>query len=103
MIAFETTDFSLFTNKKQFFIKASWELFLPFDDDAAERYVNNQRITAIFAHRINEKYRWELDYTWQNSRQLSTEGFETSENIFRLRFYQTIFKPKKDEIPIDQQ
>lgn len=89
-----TIDFKLFSKKKSFYLKAMWELFVPIGESATELFVNNQRYYAALGHRKSDRFRVELFYIWQKSREYSDDGFETSENIMRLRFFYTLKLPE---------
>ena len=89
-----TIDFRLLSKKKSFYLKGMWEVFVPISKSAAELFVNNQRFYAAIGHRSSDRLRFELFYIWQQSREFSDDGFKTSENIFRLRFFYTSKLPE---------
>lgn len=91
-----TTDFRLIGKTKSFYLKGMWELFVPFDESAAELFVNNQRFYAAIGQRVSDRFRYEIFYIWQQSREFVDDGFETSENIFRLRFFYTLKLPNQE-------
>lgn len=86
-------DFKLIGKTKSFYIKGMWELFVPFDKSATELFVNNQRFYAALGQRVSDRFRYEIFYIWQESREFVDDGFETSENIIRLRFFYTLKLP----------
>ena len=88
-----TTDFRLIGKSKSFYLKGMWELFVPFDKSAGELFINNQRFYAAIGQRISDRFRYEVFYIWQKSKEFVDDGFETAENIFRLRFYYTLKLP----------
>ena len=94
LIRARTIDFKLIGKTKSFYLKAMWELFVPFDKSAAELYVNNQRFYAAIGQRISDRFRYELFYIWQKSREFVDDGFESTENILRLRFFYTLKLPE---------
>lgn len=96
LIRARTADFKLFGKTKSFYLKGMWELFVPFDDGAVELFVNNQRFYAAIGQRVSDKFRYEIFYIWQKSREFVDDGFETSENILRLRFFYTLKLPDKE-------
>lgn len=91
-----TMDFKLLSKKKSFYLKGMWEVFVPIGESAAELFVNNQRFYAAIGHRNSDRLRFELFYIWQQSREFSDDGFKTSENIFRLRFFYTLKLPDQE-------
>lgn len=98
LIRARTTDFRLIGKKKSFYLKGMWELFVPFDKSAVELFVNNQRFYAAIGQRVSDKFRYEIFYIWQQSREFVDDGFETSENIMRLRFFYTIRLPDQNKL-----
>ena len=94
LIRARTIDFKLIGKSRSFYLKAMWELFIPFDKSATELFVNNQRFYAALGQRVSDRFRYELYYIWQKSREFVDDGFETSENIIRLRFFYTIKLPE---------
>ena len=93
LIRARTIDFKLIGKTKSFYLKGMWELFVPFDKSAVELFVNNQRFYAAIGQRISDRFRYEIFYIWQKSREFEDDGFETSENILRLRFFYTLKLP----------
>ena len=91
-----TIDFKLLSKKKSNYLKGMWEVFVPIGESAAELFVNNQRFYAAIGHRSSDRLRFELFYIWQKSREFSDDGFRTSENIFRLRFFYTLKLPDQE-------
>lgn len=83
----ETPDFKLFGIKSPFYCIASIDLFFPLGESATELFVNNYRLIAGLGNRISEKLKIELHYFWQRSKAFTDEGFQTSENVLRLRFF----------------
>jgi hypothetical protein len=100
---FETPDFKIFKNCGPFFGMTSIEFFLDFGESATERFVNRNRVEFGLGHRTSKKFRWELHYIWQNSKAYSRDSFETSENIFRARFFLISFKSDKKADPPPEQ
>jgi len=91
----ESPDFRLFSIKGPFYGLASVEFFLPLGQQAIERYVNQNRIEVGFGQRISRKFRYEIYYIWQNSKDTEDGSFNTSVNIFRLRLYLFSYKADK--------
>lgn len=89
-----TMNFKLIGKKRGYYIKAMWEAFVPIGDGAAEKFVNNQRWYAALGYQPSDRYRFELFYIWQKSRNLYEDGFHTSENIFRFRIFYTLKLPE---------
>ena len=93
----ETPDFKIFGIKSPFYGIASLDLFLPLGESATELFVNNYRLIAGIGNRVSEKLKIELHYFWQRSRTFTDEGFKSSENVFRIRFFLQL-KEQKQEI-----
>jgi len=83
----ESQDFHLFQIIRGIYLRASFEYFLPLNQSAVERFINQTRIVGGYGHRISEKFRYELQYIWGRSRAFKEDGLKTSENIIRLRCY----------------
>jgi hypothetical protein len=66
------------------YLLADWEWFIPLDD-VAERYANKQRIRAGIGYRRSVRWRFEVLYIWNRSRNTVTDGFTTSDNIIDVR------------------
>ena len=99
----ESPDFKIFKNCGPFFGMTSIEFFMDLGESATERYANRNRIELGLGHRTSKKFRWELHYIWQNSKAYAVDSFETSENIFRARFFLISFKSdKKSDRPPEQ-
>ena len=96
LIRARTNDFRILGEKKNVYLKAMWEVFVPFGESATELFVNNQRIYAAFGKRVSDRFRYELFYIWQKSREYVDDGFQTSENILRLRFFYTLKQPEQE-------
>lgn len=104
LLGIETIDFRLFSNRAQFYFKSMIEFFLQVGESSLERFVNQNRIHLGFGHRINRKWRYEVQYFRQGSRRNTEEGFKTSENIFRLRIFHSfnIIDPKPQLVPAEK-
>ena len=89
----ETPDFRLIGKEKKMYGIASIDLFFPLGNSASELFVNNYRIIAGIGHRTSEKLRIELHYFWQRSKAFTDEGFKTSENVLRVRFFLQLNEP----------
>jgi hypothetical protein len=66
------------------YLLTDWEWFIPLDD-VAERYANKQRIRAGIGYRRSVRWRFEVLYIWNRSRNTVTDGFTTSDNIIDVR------------------
>jgi hypothetical protein len=91
----ESPDFRLFNIKGPFYVKASIEFFLPLGEEATERYINQNRIEGVFGQRVSNRFRYEIHYIWQNSKDTDDGSFDTSANILRLRLYFLSYKADK--------
>ena len=69
LIRARTNDFRLIGKSKSFYLKGMWELFVPFDESAVELFINSQRFYFAIGHRVSEKFRYEVFYIWQKSRE----------------------------------
>ena len=86
-IQLETIDFKLFSKKRSFYLFSGFEVFVPFGTSAVELFVNKNRTFLGLGHRLTPNFHYEIQYIWQHSREFDDEGFKTTENIFRLRFF----------------
>jgi len=93
LIRARTINFKLFGEKKGYYLKGMFEAFVPLGESAIELFVNNQRWYSALGYQPSDRYRYELFYIWQKSREFVDDGFETSENIIRLRFFYTLKLP----------
>lgn len=91
-----TINFKLIGNKKGYYLKAMWEVFVPLGNSAAELFVNNQRWYAALGFQPSDRFRYELHYIWQKSREFEDDGFRSTENIFRIRVFYTIKLPDQE-------
>jgi hypothetical protein len=66
------------------YVLTDWEWFVPLGDPE-ERFANRQRIRGGFGYRRNFNWRYEVLSIWTRSRDTTSEGFSTSENIFNIR------------------
>ena len=94
-LSIESPDFHLFNIKGPFFAETSFELFFDLGETATEKYVNRNRFEFGLGYRASNKFRCELHYTWQNSKDNSEDTFKTSVNILRFRLYLMTFKKDK--------
>ncbi len=83
----ESRDFNLLQFLHNIYLLASLEYFLPFNNSATELFINRNRLVLGFGQRISARFRYDLQYIWQKSREFSDEGFKTNENILRLRLH----------------
>ncbi len=88
LIGLETQDFRLKDGGRPFYFQVMWEGFKVLNSETAlEVFLNNARTHAAFGHRISDGFRYELHYIRQQSRLLVEGGLQTSQNIFRIRFF----------------
>lgn len=64
---------------------ADFELFSTVDKDVKERYSNRFRIRAGLGYRLSYNWRFEAIYMLQESRNNTSEGYNSGDNIIRLR------------------
>jgi hypothetical protein len=93
LIRARTTNFKIFGSRKTYYLKGMWEAFIPLGESAAELFVNNQRWYTALGYQPSDRFRYELFYIWQKSREFVDDGFKTSENIFRFRIFYTLKLP----------
>jgi len=88
LIGIETQDFTWFGSKRPIYFQGIYEAFKTLGNERAyEVFVNQVRIHFAFGHRIAKGFRYELHYIAQRSRLVSDTGLETTQNIYRIRFY----------------
>lgn len=93
LIGIESQDFTFLGSKRPIYFQAIWEGFKTLGDESAYQiFINSVRIHFAFGHRISNKFRYELHYINQRSRQFSDSGLQTTQNIFRIRLFQRIVK-----------
>lgn len=83
----ETPDFNVFNIPGPFFGLAGIELFVPLGDQSTEKYINENRIEAGLGHRASPKFKYEVVYIRQNSKNYETDSFSTDEDILRVRLF----------------
>ena len=94
MAIIESKDFAI--AKEKFYLQGMFEGFKAIVNDASnEVFIDQIRLKAIVGHRVSPTWRYELHYMWQNTRQFSEDGFETDNNIIRIRVFHTL--KKKDD------
>ena len=92
-LSIESPDFKVFLMKNPFYAMVNGEIFIPLGAQSTERYINNNRIVAGIGHRLSGKFRYELHYIFQRSRNYSHEDLKGSEHILRLRTFLTLNPP----------
>ncbi len=93
LIGIESQDFTFLGSKRPIYFQAIWEGFKTLGDESAYQiFINSVRIHFAFGHRISNKFRYELHYITQRSRQFSDSGLETTQNIYRIRLFHRIDK-----------
>jgi hypothetical protein len=96
LIRARTMNFKFIGQKKMYYIKAMWEAFLPIGESATELFIHNQRWYAALGFQPSNRMRYEIFYIWQKSREFKDDGFSTSENILRIRFFYTLKLPDQE-------
>ncbi len=86
-LSFETKDIHLGKNNSPIYFLAAWEVFSAINDAAIEQFINNQRLLGGIGHRISPRFKYEIQYIFQNSRRFTDEGLKTSEHLLRLRLF----------------
>lgn len=87
----QTRDLFLLNLKNPIYLQAMYEGFQTIDEESAlEFFINNARIHAALGYRLNNQWRFEIHYIWQQSRFLITEGLQTSQHVLRIRVFHTL-------------
>ena len=93
LIGIESQDFTFLGSKRPIYFQAIWEGFKTVGDESAYQiFINSVRVHFAFGHRVSNKFRYELHYITQRSRQFSDSGLETTQNIYRIRLFHRISK-----------
>jgi hypothetical protein len=91
--------FHVFSQLRAIYFQVQYEAFNTFGFDSEyEVFINQTRLHVIFGHRISSAFGYDLQYIWQSSRLTLEDELQTTQNLFRIRFYHRIQKKKK-EIP----
>jgi hypothetical protein len=99
LVSINSKRFNVFSQKRAIYFQLQYEPFRTFGDDSEyEVFINQTRLHAIFGHRISSAFGYDLQYIWQSSRASAEYDLQTTQNLFRVRFYHRI-KKKKKEIP----
>ncbi len=102
LIGVESPDIFIGGQKRPIYFQAFWEGFNTlFEESAAEVFVNQTRITFIFAHRVSRYFRYEFNFVLQRSRLFSESGLQTGQQLFRFRFFHRVFQRQATEVPVD--
>lgn len=99
LVGAESADINLFGPKAPIYFQLIYEGFRTLNQESAyEILIDQSRFHVSMGQRISKRFRYELHYIRQKSRDGSVEDLELSQNIFRIRTFHTIpFKTK--EIP----
>jgi Protein of unknown function (DUF2490) len=96
-ISLETMDIHFGNKNQPLYFLVAWEFFYDLNDVAIDRFINNQRTVGGFGHRLNSRFRYEVLYIYQRSRQFDIDGLKTTEHILRLRLFLLSKKPPKSD------
>ena len=91
----ESIDIHLGDKNKPIYFVASWEWFYDFNNAAIEQFVNNQRFLGGLGQRLTPRFKYEIQYIFQNSNRFSDEGVKTTEHILRVRLF-LMSKPRPE-------
>ncbi len=86
-LAFKSDYFNVTNRLNNFFVQLSTEFFLPFGQDAAEIYFNQNRFILAFGQLLKKGWSYKLDFMWQRSKNTLEGDFNTNELVVRLRVY----------------
>ena len=67
------------------YVAADWELFLPLNGDASERYVNKERFRFGFGWRQSLRWRYEGLYVVEHSRKAGSADFTIADAALEVR------------------
>ena len=87
-------------NRKTYFEDKLWygildaELLFAVDDDVQERFANRFRLRTGIGYRLSYSSRFEFLYMLQESKNGIDDSFESTDNIFRLRYKHYLRKTK---------
>jgi hypothetical protein len=84
-IQLKTPKLTLKAINQTFYFLTFFEIFGNLGNGIEEKYVNRNRLNFGMGYYITSNWWLELDYIRQSSRRGSSEGFKTTEHIFRLR------------------
>lgn len=94
LIGAQSRDFDWFN--KPIYFEVLYERFRTIKNNAPEIYVNQARLHISIGQRVSPKFRYEIHYISQRSREFFDEGLQVSQNIFRFRFFHTIVPKSKE-------
>ena len=98
----ESADINLFGPKAPIYFQLIYEGFRTLGDESAyEIFIDQSRFHIAMGQRISKRFRYELHYIRQKSRDGSDDVLDLSQNIFRIRTFHTIPYKTKD-IPPEQ-
>ena len=101
LVGVESADINLFGPKAQIYFQMIYEGFKSIGDESAyDVFINQARFHMAMGQRISKRFRYELHYIRQASREFSDDGLNLSQNIFRIRTFHTI-PYKTIEVPPD--
>jgi hypothetical protein len=88
LIGAETKDFNIFGPKRPIYFQVIFEGFKTLNDESAvDVFINQTRFHFALGHRISNRFRYELHYIRQGSREYVDEGLQISQNIYRIRTF----------------
>ncbi len=86
LIGVRSRDLTWFGEKRPIYLESMLEGFKTIkDEEALEILINQARFHAAFGHRISKNFHYELHYIYQGSTLFTSDGPDTSQNIFRIR------------------
>jgi hypothetical protein len=98
LIGAESADINLFGPKAPIYFQLIYEGFRTVNEESAfEILIDQSRLHVAMGQRISKRFRYELHYIWQKSRDGLVDGLELSQNVFRIRTFHTIpFKTREE-------
>lgn len=96
LVGLESMDIKTFREDRFIYLQGFWEGFQTLDqEEAPEFFVNRARVHAVFGHKLSRKFRYEIQYIWQRSRQFEGDDLQSTQNVIRLRVYHRMGSAKK--------
>lgn len=85
---------SMYAGDKLWYTILDSEVFLVLDQNVNERFANRLRFRTGLGYRINYSWRIEFMYTLQQSKNMLTEDFVSTDHLYRIRLKQYLNKAR---------
>lgn len=91
LVGIDSDDIRTFGREKPLYLQFFWEGFKTLGRlSISDTFINQDRWTGIFGHKISNTSRYEINYINQRQRKASETEFRTTQHIIRLRFFHRI-------------